>query len=229
MTKSSQQHLPAQPDTHQLAANRPKLRGRPRKDQASVIEADIRTAAIELFGEMGFAGAGMEAIAARAGISKRTLYMRYPDKKALFKDVIESILTQSRQPDPPEFSDMAACLAFHVENFFMICNDPDMRVIFTMGDYSAQNPQELTDWAHEFTEEMGIQRIAQTIADTASKTGMTVSAPEFYAASLLDLAMAHYNRTRSLKLTPVEASITVAALRIVRLLLAGMRAEGSEA
>ncbi len=40
------------------------------------------------FVEMGYAGASMEAIARAAGITKRSLYARYPDKRAVFADVI---------------------------------------------------------------------------------------------------------------------------------------------
>jgi TetR/AcrR family transcriptional repressor of mexJK operon len=60
-------------------------RGRPRdpaKDQA-IVEA-----AACLFLERGFDAAGMDAIAAEARVSKATLYARYPDKDALFREVI---------------------------------------------------------------------------------------------------------------------------------------------
>src|SRR5690349_11013464 len=85
----------------QTGGDRPKLRGRPRKEHAGNIDADILRAAIALFDEVGFDATAMEAVALRAGISKRTLYMRYPDKKALIKDVIASIVGSARNPDPP--------------------------------------------------------------------------------------------------------------------------------
>ena len=40
------------------------------------------------FVELGYAGASMEAIARAAGITKRSLYARYPDKRAVFAEVI---------------------------------------------------------------------------------------------------------------------------------------------
>ncbi len=211
------------------AVERVKLRGRPRKEQEAVIDADILGSAISLFGEMGFGGTSMEAVAARGGISKRTLYMRYPDKKALFKAVIDSIVTNARQPDPPAFADMPACLAFHLENFFLICDDPGMRVIFAMSENSVQSLPELAKLDQEFTQELGVRRIAATIADTADRAGLCVPDPAFYAAALLDLAMAHHKRVRTLMLPDDVARTKAVGQRIAALLLAGMQAEADAA
>lgn len=216
--------LPSSDNSQQPSAERPKLRGRPRKEHAGNIDTDILSAAIALFDEVGFDGTAMEAVAARAGISKRTLYMRYPDKKALIKAVITSIVGSARNPDPPAFMDMRSCLMFHLENFFMICNDPGMRVLMAMGDKSSQVMRELAPMGQEITYELGIRHIVQTIVDTAGRTGIRVDAPAFYAASLLDLAMAHYQRLRALGTTVGIAPAQVASIRIVNLLLAGMQA-----
>ncbi len=217
--------LPSSDNSQQPSAERPKLRGRPRKEHAGNIDTDILSAAIALFDEVGFDGTAMEAVAARAGISKRTLYMRYPDKKALIKAVITSIVGSARNPDPPAFMDMRSCLMFHLENFFMICNDPGMRVLMAMGDKSSQVMRELAPMGQEITYELGIRHIVQTIVDTAGRTGMRVDAPDFYAASLLDLAMAHYQRLRALGTAVGIAPAQVASIRIVNLLLAGMQAD----
>ncbi len=220
MTNNTVQSSPPQ-----TTGERPKLRGRPRKEHAGNIDVDIIKAAIALFDEAGFDGTAMEAVAARAGISKRTLYMRYPDKKALIKSVIESIVGSARNPDPPAFADMRSCLMFHVENFFMICNDPGMRVLMAMGDKPSPTVRELSSMGQEITYELGIRHIVQTIMDTAGRVGMTVHEPGFYAASLLDLAMAHYQRYRALGERAGIVTTEVASARIVNLLLAGMQAD----
>ncbi|NVM77495.1 AcrR family transcriptional regulator [Duganella sp. SG902] len=205
------------------AVERTKLRGRPTKDQAGTIEADILKAAIALFDELGFDGAAMEAIAARAGISKRTLYMRYSDKKAILKDVITFIVGSARQPDPPAFPNMRACLTFHVENCFMICDDPGMRVLMAMSGKPSPAVRELSSLGQEITMDLGVRHIVQTIVDTSAKFGITVHEPAFYATSLLDLTMAHHQRYR--ELGERVASPGVAAARIVNLLLAGMQSD----
>jgi len=51
----------------------------------------ILDAAEEVFTEIGYGPATMEEIARRAGMSKRTLYALYPDKRALFVDLIGDV------------------------------------------------------------------------------------------------------------------------------------------
>ncbi|MCA9161227.1 MAG: helix-turn-helix transcriptional regulator, partial [Planctomycetales bacterium] len=46
--------------------------------------AEILQAAIEEFSTNGFAGAKIEAIAARAGVAKGTVYLYYTTKEDLF-------------------------------------------------------------------------------------------------------------------------------------------------
>lgn len=54
--------------------------GRPRSTSA---DDAILTAAIDLLGEVGYRALCMETVAARAGVSKATLYRRHHDKEAL--------------------------------------------------------------------------------------------------------------------------------------------------
>ena len=63
-------------------------RGRPTREEASQLKERLREGAVSAFLEYGYDGATMEAIAQAAGVTKRTLYARYPDKRAVFVDVI---------------------------------------------------------------------------------------------------------------------------------------------
>jgi AcrR family transcriptional regulator len=49
---------------------------------------EITAAALELFVERGYAGTRLEDVAARAGISKGTLYLYFENKEELFKAVV---------------------------------------------------------------------------------------------------------------------------------------------
>ena len=51
--------------------------------------AELAAAALSLFIEKGFAATRLDEVAARAGVSKGTLYMYFDSKEALFKSVIE--------------------------------------------------------------------------------------------------------------------------------------------
>jgi AcrR family transcriptional regulator len=65
-------------------AARPR-RGRPR--DARLDEA-ILAAVVELLGEIGYAGLTMERVAARAGVSKASLYVRWPGKVGVVADAL---------------------------------------------------------------------------------------------------------------------------------------------
>jgi AcrR family transcriptional regulator len=51
---------------------------------------ELTEAALDLFVEKGFAATRLDDVAARAGVSKGTLYLYFDSKEALFKAVIES-------------------------------------------------------------------------------------------------------------------------------------------
>lgn len=54
----------------------------------------IRAAALELFDELGYDGATVEDIAARAGVSPRTVYRHFPTKDALILDRSHEVLAE---------------------------------------------------------------------------------------------------------------------------------------
>jgi AcrR family transcriptional regulator len=79
--------------------------GRPRSPEA---HAAILRAAVELAVEGGLRGLSMEAIAARAGVGKATIYRRWKNKEALFAEAISSIAVA---PDVPDTGSVAGDFA----------------------------------------------------------------------------------------------------------------------
>ena len=69
--------------------------GRPSLEEAELLHGRILDAAAALFTERGYGGASIEAIAARAGIGKLTLYRRFADKEALFQAVVLRMAEES--------------------------------------------------------------------------------------------------------------------------------------
>jgi TetR/AcrR family transcriptional regulator, mexJK operon transcriptional repressor len=69
-------------------------RGRPTQAEAKKLQQKLRNAAVATFVKHGYDATTMEAIARAAGITRRTLYARYPDKRAVFVDVIPWALTR---------------------------------------------------------------------------------------------------------------------------------------
>lgn len=61
----------------------PRWRRRPESRPGEILEA-----ALDVFGEAGLAGARLEEIAARAGVSKGTIYLYFANKDELFREMI---------------------------------------------------------------------------------------------------------------------------------------------
>ncbi|MEV4143472.1 TetR/AcrR family transcriptional regulator [Amycolatopsis sp. NPDC049691] len=59
----------------------------------------ILDAAVELLVEQGFAGTTVEAIAARSGAAKTTIYRQWPDKHAVLRAAVESIVPAAAPSD----------------------------------------------------------------------------------------------------------------------------------
>jgi AcrR family transcriptional regulator len=74
--------------------------GRPRSAKS---HRAILQAALALLSEVGFEVMSMEAIAARAGVGKTTIYRRYASKAELVADAIETIREEIVIPDTGNF------------------------------------------------------------------------------------------------------------------------------
>ena len=72
--------------------------GRPSKAEALRLRERILSAATELFLAEGYGSTSIEEVAARARISKRTLYDRFEDKAALFAAAVQEVITRIRPP-----------------------------------------------------------------------------------------------------------------------------------
>jgi AcrR family transcriptional regulator len=73
-----------------------KTLGRPRSIQS---HQAMLQATLELLAEVGFDAMSIEAIAARAGVGKTTIYRRYASKEELVADAIESMREEVVIPD----------------------------------------------------------------------------------------------------------------------------------
>jgi len=81
-----------QPGPAAASVRRP---GRPRSEQA---EQAIIEATLDVFAEQGFEGVCVEAVAARAGVGKATIYRRWPNKEELLLAAFGSL--KSPFPEP---------------------------------------------------------------------------------------------------------------------------------
>lgn len=89
--------------------------GRPTALQAQRRHDELLDNALDLFLDKGFEQATIEAIAAAVGMTKRTVYARYPNKAALFKAAvqrsIERLIVPPATLESLDTGDLAATLA----------------------------------------------------------------------------------------------------------------------
>src|SRR5476651_1052584 len=75
--------MPRTKPTKSTKSAQPKWRRRPEHRPQQIIEA-----ALEVFGECGLANARLQDIAERAGVSKGTIYLYFPNKEELFREMV---------------------------------------------------------------------------------------------------------------------------------------------
>ena len=94
--------LPSAGAVSAIADRRPPRRGalggRPSRSEALLLGERILEVATALFLTEGYGSTTIEAVAAGAGISKRTFYHRFDNKAALFAAVVHRIIQQIRPP-----------------------------------------------------------------------------------------------------------------------------------
>jgi AcrR family transcriptional regulator len=73
-------------------------RGRPRLDQAGQLDGELLRHALDHFLDKGFEATTLSAITGSLGMSKQTVYARYPDKHALFLAALRSAIDEWLAP-----------------------------------------------------------------------------------------------------------------------------------
>jgi AcrR family transcriptional regulator len=85
--------------------------GRPPKEQAEALGDHVVAVADALFIELGYGATSMATVASRARVGKQTLYRRFPDKAALFREVIRrrlDVMLMSKAADEEHCDPLAA-------------------------------------------------------------------------------------------------------------------------
>jgi AcrR family transcriptional regulator len=100
------------PDDSETA---PAPRGRPRSKE---LDASILSATLELASEVGINGMSMDDVAQRAGVSKASIYRRWPSKELLVIDALRSAMGPLDAVDTGDVgADLRAILGDLVQRF----------------------------------------------------------------------------------------------------------------
>jgi TetR/AcrR family transcriptional regulator, mexJK operon transcriptional repressor len=164
-------------------------RGRPTQAEAKKLQQKLRKAAVATFLKYGYDGTTMDGIARAAGITRRTLYSRYPDKRAVFLDVIPwalSLRTERGSGQEPNVDDLPAALIALGRGALSRALDPDtMRLTRIAMNESARFPEfavsaQTMTWSARQREVMELLRHHQE-AGTIRVDDIEVAAGHFLA------------------------------------------------
>jgi AcrR family transcriptional regulator len=94
----------------------------------------ILDAAFHEFGERGLAGARLDDIARRAGVAKGTIYLYFPNKEALFREmvrttIVDALATAEAARDAVEAEPVAARFRRLAERWWLFLRTDRVRVI----------------------------------------------------------------------------------------------------
>jgi AcrR family transcriptional regulator len=162
--------------------------GRPTRAAAAELEERLQRAAVELFLEHGFDGTTMEAVARAAGITKRTLYARYPDKRALFAAVIPWAFAREHWDEPAPVTrhgDIVEALTAIARSAVARAVDPDtVRLTRIAMNESARFP-EFAMSARSLTWSPRIRTVMDVLAQHAEDGDVVVDDLELAAEQFL--------------------------------------------
>jgi AcrR family transcriptional regulator len=103
-------------------------KGRPRLAETADIDRAVGEAALRLLLEQG-EGATMNAIAAAAGLSRKSLYARFPNKTELFLTVIRDLMTGLRGLEFDRSGDAKQQLRHYIETALEVVSRPQSQAL----------------------------------------------------------------------------------------------------
>ncbi|MCU1388125.1 MAG: putative transcriptional regulator, TetR family [Ilumatobacteraceae bacterium] len=167
-------------------------RGRPTHEQSARLEHRLRTAAVNEFLEYGFEGTSIEAIARAAGITKRTVYSRYADKRALFAEVIPWALARRYTNEPPDAptDDVAEALTNIARSALRRALDPEMIRLARLGMIESSKFPEVATSAQTLTWSSRMRTLMDLLAHHVENGSLAIDDVELAAEQFLALVSA---------------------------------------
>lgn len=175
-------------------------RGRPAAGTEAQRRHEMLLAASEVFLEQGFEAASMEAVAKRAGISKKTIYGFVPTKEKLFEAVMRDHMEHADLPHLPEaVADAAAAEAALADYLTRLAASILVPTAVGLFRVTVAESVRFPEVAHTFYREGGLRHINELGAWLASRAKQGVFA-------LDDPAMAARLLTSFAILEPLRAA-----------------------
>jgi AcrR family transcriptional regulator len=206
-----------------------------RKPGAHDKRAQVMDAAVQLFLANGFDQTSMDAIAARAGVSKTTVYAHYTDKLALFTAVVErsaqALAVDLDETRLPAGQDAEARLMQLLLTVLEATTAPEfLAFLRVMISENTRHP----DLARAMEEAQPVDLIgliASTLEDEASQRGYRLSDPRHFATLLLRMAVSSPQLDSLLfsKFRPDQSLLEAHARWVIAIFLRGIEPRPGDA
>jgi len=202
--------------------------GRPSRLQSAQLAIRILDVAETLFLGHGFGATSIEAVAKRAGISKRTFYHRFPGKEQLFQAVVRRLIERWLPPldagmvESPTLAEGLLSIAQHM---LKIALTPEALALHRIVIAEARQFPGLARMMHEIGSASGIKRIAERLEPRIKSGELRVIDPRFAAEEFILMVVTGPQRRALGLATPLNAAeLATWARAAVSLFLDGCRA-----
>jgi TetR/AcrR family transcriptional repressor of mexJK operon len=171
----------------------PARAGRPTREQALLRAEELLDCALEVFLDRGFDHATIDGIAATAGMAKRTIYARYPDKETLFRAAVQRAIDRWAVP-AEEFrkldtGDLEETLIAVAGARLRTAVSPDGVRLQRILNAEAYRFPELPRIAYEQGSRPAVRFIAEVLARHAATGSIAVDDAELLGTSFLSLVI----------------------------------------
>jgi TetR/AcrR family transcriptional regulator, mexJK operon transcriptional repressor len=202
-------HAVAGPSTGHGRAETRGRGGRPSRQQSAQLADRILDVAETLFLGHGFGATSIEAVAKRAGISKRTFYHRFTGKERLFEAVVRRLIERWLPPFDTEFVEHPALedgLLHVAQHMLTIALTPEALALHRIVIAEARQFPGLARMMHEIGAASGIERIAKHLEPRIQNGELRAMDPYFAAEEFILMVVTGPQR-RALGLgTPLTAA-----------------------
>jgi len=213
----------------QRAATAPSRgRGRPTLEQAKAISKRILAIGRAMFFERGYSATSMEAIAAEAGMSKGTLYSRFPQKADLFAAIVEdsvkawTLRTARKRRRRPK--SLRGVIEYHVLVSLEAMADPEILSFAELLTAERRRFPELARIYHERALMLEIDLLTQDIEDAAAEEAIPIASPSDMAFAVIEATWGWANIRSFADPRNVPAQRVAAARRIASIMIDGLDA-----
>lgn len=200
--------------------------GRPTRRDAAALPARILDAAQELFLAQGFEATTLDQIAAGAGATKRTLYVKIGDKAELFAHVVRRMLDLRRETlnDAAATGSTAERLVRFGENLLAIGLDPDVLRLYRLVVAEAPRFPALASLMEEQMTHGARAHLATLLRDENRRGRLSLRNPDQAAELLLTMIISSAQREVLFGMEPWDSPRCARWVRAaVRVFLDGCR------